>query len=520
MPRRKREWDTTVERFPIPHRDAGRLRWHNGAWWCDHRIAALRAIGHWGETRLDLPLHQHTEAGCASAGQAAKTLLDGFDKALAIAGEGGDVADGAMPLAQAFQEWGQAHFEEAVDGAKGGRQREAKNALRAAADTVDHAREAFEFFDSLKVKTVRAISPSHTAKFHTHLKAAYASENTRRRRWVALRTWLAWLALVHNATPNGNVFRKGSGPKVRTRATVVVPTPADVARLLDALRNMTIGHRWGDPGDPEARRNGSLRYAPAYVRMAMIAYTGCRLGEPVSADWSHVRWEAGLIQVVDGKRSTPGRPRLRTCPMWPHLRDVLHWWRMERARREGTPPAVDGLILPPRADSEAKRLWRRYRADGWSREQMARHLAGEELNEAPAYGAWRTTALALQLEAEVRPRDALVKSGTYSPYRALDRAREDYGLTDPLKRVGPQTLRAMVTTLLTSVREPGLGATFAPASIERIIGHSPQTRDVHYVMTGLERTLPIQDTLDYHAWARLPYHSPNAGPAVTATGPL
>ncbi|MBK6495515.1 MAG: hypothetical protein IPG05_10510 [Gemmatimonadetes bacterium] len=62
---------------------------------------------------------------------------------------------------------------------------------------------------------------------------------------------------------------------------------------------------------------------------------------------------------------------------------------------------------------------------------MARHLTGEELNEAPAYGAWRTTALALQLEAEVRPRDALVKRGTYSPYRALDRAREDYGLTDP-----------------------------------------------------------------------------------------
>jgi|CXWL01.1.fsa_nt_gi integrase len=524
MPPRATKWNQNASRFSIPKRDAGGVRWHNGAWWCDHRIAALRDINQWGETRLDLPSHIYSAAGLKAARTAARRLLNSFEETLEDVDAGGEVPAEPVPLVEAFNEWGKAHFDDAKDGARGGRQREAKNRLRAAADTVDHAREALDFLVLIGVKDVTAISASNTAKFHRHLKAKYRRENSRRRRWIALRTWLKWVALEQDVVPKRNPFPIGLGPKVRTRANVSVPTPQEVAELLDALRNLTIGHQWGPAEDADARRRGDLRYAPAYVRLALIAYTGCRLGETAYADWSHVRWEAGLIQIVDGKRSTQERPRMRTTPLWPHLADVLHWWRLERARREGTPPAMTGLILPPREDSPAKRLWRQYRADGWSHAQMERILRGEVLTEDPAYKTklWRTTALAMELEDERDAEDALVPSGTYSPYRALARARRDYGLNDdPLKRITPQKLRAMVTTLLTSVREPGLGgAAFTAASIERVIGHSPQTRDVHYLMTGLEGTLPIQDALDYHAWAGRPYHSPNAGPAFTDTGPL
>ncbi len=112
-------------------------------------------------------------------------------------------------------------------------------------------------------------------------------------------------------------------------------------------------------------------------------------------------------------------------------------------------------------------------------------------------------------------RGGLVPCGSFSPYTGIKGVVKKYGVV----RIRPGDLRAVVSTALTSVWMPDTNTPYEPDDIERLLGHSPQTRDTHYVLSEYDQELPRQRYLDYHAWGGVDYHSPLKGPFVGPPAP-
>ena len=86
---------------------------------------------------------------------------------------------------------------------------------------------------------------------------------------------------------------------------------------------------------------------PYFLRFALLAYTGCRIGEAMHLRWSDIRWEAKVIEICH----QPGvyklkREKERFLPLQDELADIL--------RRHAK---LAGFIIanPEERDCEGKR---------------------------------------------------------------------------------------------------------------------------------------------------------------------
>jgi integrase len=93
---------------------------------------------------------------------------------------------------------------------------------------------------------------------------------------------------------------------------------------------------------------------PYFLRFALLAYTGCRIGEAMHLRWSDIRWEARVIEICH----QPGFYRLkrgkeRFLPLQEELGDILR----PRAK-------IGGFILadPDERDCDGKRHGLRFKA--------------------------------------------------------------------------------------------------------------------------------------------------------------
>ncbi|MBK7596229.1 MAG: hypothetical protein IPJ11_13535 [Gemmatimonadetes bacterium] len=111
---------------------------------------------------------------------------------------------------------------------------------------------------------------------------------------------------------------------------------------------------------------------------------------------------------------------------------------------------------------------------------------------------WRTTAdrIAALERGHIR------SSGSYAPYRALKRAAQNGGFVV----AGPQHMRAIATTMLEKVLQPGTQQPYPAETVGQLLGHSLRVGERTTSATTSIQMKP-RTTLDYHGWAEVSYWS-------------
>lgn len=457
-----------VNRYLIPNRRSS-VVWRHGAWWLDHRQVAFAAINQSKITRLHAVDAIRTNAALKAAFEAGDALLSELSREVRAHQEGASGAGDRLSLVDGYHEWVAARHFADTERAEGATTRQQRNIARASVTLIQHAREALIFLRKKGRVTARVVSSQDTIAYAQELAKRFELENSQRARWKALQAWFSWMIAERGVQTVGNIFPRGKGPKVAARVRKdddTFPVLRDVAATLDALTYLAQLDR---------------RYLPAYIRMHLIAYTGCRLAETSHMRWEGVRLggEVPSITIIETKRKGNAT---RVVPLWPRLEVALRYYA-SRLKLEGTEAPRRGLILRPRSQDVS---------DPEARAAMLERA--ERLK-------WRTTAdrIAALERGHIR------SSGSYAPYRALKRAAQRGGFVV----AGPQHMRAIATTMLERVFQPGTQQPYLAETVGQLLGHSLRVRGAHYLRNDLDQMKP-RATLDYHGWAKVNYWEPGA----------
>ncbi|MBK6495551.1 MAG: site-specific integrase [Gemmatimonadetes bacterium] len=472
MPRQKRASSEVllkgVDRYLIPDRRSA-VVWRHGAWWLDHRQLKLAAINQSKLTRLHTVTPLRTNAALSAAFEAGDDLLSELSRELRAHQEGASGAGDRLSLVDGYHEWVDARHLADTERAEGATARQQRNIARASVTLIKHAGEALVYLRKQGRVTARVVSSQDTLAYAKVLAKKYKSENSQRSRWKALQAWFSWMIAEKGVQTVGNIFPRGKGPKVTPRVRKdkdTFPVLRDVAATLDALTYLAQLDR---------------RYLPAYIRMHLIAYTGCRLAETAHMRWDGLRLggEVPSITIIETKRKGHAT---RVVPLWPRLEAALGYYA-RRLTLEGAEVPTHGLILRPRVQDIS--------------DPAARAAMLERARERK----WLTTADRIA----ALERGHIKAAGSYAPYRALKRAARNGGFVV----AGPQHMRAIATTMLEKVLQPGTQQPYPAETVGQLLGHSLRVRGAHYLRNDIDPMKP-RTTLDYHGWADVPYWEPGA----------